>query len=110
MRLKVRVMDSFLKRLAGLLFAARVDTALLFVFPQSGIHAIHSFFCPAFDAVFLDDACRVVDVFQVRHWGPWFAPRTPAKYLVEAEPGFAAGIRIGQTIRVHVNGAWLDTG
>ncbi|MDP2717418.1 MAG: DUF192 domain-containing protein [Candidatus Micrarchaeota archaeon] len=110
MRVPVLVMDSFFKRFRGLMFAWRVEKPLLFVFPQAARHGIHSFFCPAFDAVFLDAGGVVVGVFRVRHWGPWFAPDKPATYLIEAAPGFADRIKMGQSVRVDVDGAWLDAG
>lgn len=102
------VVDSFFGRLRGLMFSASVKKPLLFVFDEPARHAIHSFFCPAFDAVFVGEDGRVVDVFEVRHWGLWFAPKKDAKYLVEAAPGFARRVQEGQVIRVNVDGSWLD--
>lgn len=91
------------------MFSAKVTLPLLFVFESPGRHAIHSFFCPAFDAVFVGGDGRVVDVFEVRSWGPWFAPKKDAKFLVEAKPGFARKIREGQVVvRVDPDEAWLD--
>ncbi len=107
-RVRCRVLGSFFGRFRGLMFSTSVSTPLLFVFSQPGRHAIHSLFCPPFDAIFLDSAGKVVDVFEVRTVQLWVQPRRDASYLIEAAPGFGKGLKEGQAIGVDVDGAWLD--
>lgn len=68
----------------------------LFLFPRSSRwrNAIHSFFCPPFDAVFINANKRVVDVRQVEPNKLLVVPRAPAKYLLELPAGEAAKKRV----------------
>ena len=60
MRISLRILSTFTEKAWGLMFSKSVKTPLLFVFESSGRHGIHSFFCPPFDAVFLDENFRDV--------------------------------------------------
>ncbi len=62
---------------------------ILFKFDFNARHPIHSFFVGfPFDAVYLDENQRVVDVFErVPSFVPALAPRAPAKFLLELPAG-----------------------
>ncbi|MBI2445364.1 DUF192 domain-containing protein [Candidatus Micrarchaeota archaeon] len=107
-RIPCIVLRTFFEQMRGLMFSGRFTTPLLFVLPQPRIFAIHSMFCPPFDAVFLDADCKVIDVFAVRSTRLWIQPRREALYLIEGPPGFGSGLKEGQAIGVDVHGAWLD--
>lgn len=92
------------------MFSNRVREPLLFVLSTPRRFAIHSLFCPPFDAVFLDADCRVIDVFSVRSACLWIQPRREALFLIEGPPGFCAGLKEGQAVKVSVDGSWLDVG
>jgi|GEM_PF-2401975 len=109
-RIPCKVLRTFSQHVRGLMFSKKVDMPLLFVLPEPRRFAIHSMFCPAFDAVFLDAQCRVIDTFAVRSVRLWIRPRREALFLVEGPPGFADGLKEGQAVGVDVDGAWLDTG
>jgi len=93
--------DSALKRLRGLMFRRGIRKPLVFIFPrkaraENAIHAFFVFF--PFDAIFLDEGKRVVDVRgRIAPFTPLVVPRKPAKFLVEAGAGWAKrnGIRVG---------------
>ncbi len=108
MRIPCKVQTTFFQKAHGLMFAKRVDVPLLFDFGFSAKHAIHSLFCPPFDAVFLDAEGRVVDLSEVRSVKFWITPKKDARYLIEAKIGFAKRLKEGQAIKVNVDEAWLD--
>ncbi|MGC9113950.1 MAG: DUF192 domain-containing protein [Candidatus Micrarchaeia archaeon] len=88
----------------GLMFKQKT-VPLFFVFDAEATfsNAIHSFFCPPFDAVFLDEHKRVVDVRKnITPWKAWIAPKKPAKYLLELPAGDASRKRVreGETLTI----------
>lgn len=109
-RIRCKVLRTFFQQLHGLMFSKAADVPLLFVLAEPRRFAIHSMFCPPFDAVFLDAQCRVIDVVEVRSTRLWIQPRREALYLIEGPPGFGSGLKEGQAIGVDADGAWLDTG
>ncbi len=84
----------------------------LFVFarPTRLGAAIHAFFCPPFDAVFLDEKMVVVDSREVKPFSPLVVPPAACKYLIELPAGQAASskIRAGEKLLVQfwVGGKW----
>jgi uncharacterized membrane protein (UPF0127 family) len=61
--------------------------------------AIHMFFVPfAIAAVWIDASGRVVDKGVARPWRPVYAPRAPARYVLETSPEFLARIAIGDEL------------
>lgn len=79
------------QKMLGIMFASQRFTPLLFEFArETRLNAIHSLFCPRFDAVFLNSRKQVVDVKRVEPFSFWLAPRAPAKYLIELPAGEAA--------------------
>ncbi|NUN11117.1 DUF192 domain-containing protein [Candidatus Micrarchaeota archaeon] len=96
-------LKSFFSKLKGLMFSSRVEKPLVFFFTNSARteNAIHSFFCPRFDAVFISKDFIVVDVFEnIAPWNPFISSSRDAKYLVETFPfdaakkGFRKGVRV----------------
>lgn len=87
--------DTPLLRLRGLMFRKRA-VSILFTFACAGLHGIHSFFVSfPFDAVYLDGAGRVADVFErVPPFTPYLAPRRPVRYLIELPPGAAGRLHL----------------
>lgn len=83
--------DSFLSRLRGLMFRHDLD-------PDDGIllvqgrdsrvdSSIHMFFVSFDLAVFwINSAGAVVDKVIARPWRPAYAPRLPARYILELHP------------------------
>lgn len=93
----------------GLLFKSARDFVrpLVFDFKALGLleNGIHSLFCPLFDAVFLDEEKRVVDVMvNVKPWQFMIVPRAAFRYLIEvpAGQGVTAGIHLGQSLEFNV--------
>lgn len=92
------------ERMRGIMFARPgAFPPTLIDFPESGRrrNAIHSFFCPVFDAIFLDAGGRVVDVVpEIRPNNPFIVPRAVAASVLELPAGEAAKkkIRIGEVL------------
>jgi len=65
--------------------------------------SIHSFFCPIFDAVFLDRAKRVSEIYDRISSGRMITPKLPAAYLVEFPAGTVKrkGIKKGMAIKFN---------
>ncbi len=57
-------------------------------------NSIHSFFCPAFDAVFLDKEKRVAEMKRVMPFS-FATPSKPVKYLIEVPAGQANRVKPG---------------
>jgi hypothetical protein len=90
--LHVRLCSSFLSRFRGLMLTPTVD-------PHGGIlldektnsrvnSSIHMFFMN-YDiaAIWIDADFNVVDCTIARRWQPYYAPRHPARYILETHPG-----------------------
>ncbi len=61
--------------------------------------AIHMFFVSfPIAAVWLDARYRVVDTCLARPWRPFYAPRAPAQYVLEASPDLLKKISIGDEL------------
>ena len=84
------------RKMKGIMFKKAFEP-LLFDFDEEGTrrNAIHSFFCPQFDAVFLDSSKKIVDVIpQIKPWNPFIVPAKPARYLTETPAGDAKRVRV----------------
>ena len=96
--------ETFFQRAMGIMFRLGFTKPLLFTFPHPGTssNSIHSFFCFVyFDAIFLDEKKRIVDIRErIRPFTPLIVPRKPAKYLIEAPAGWARKKKaaIGDTV------------
>lgn len=83
--------DSFLCRLRGLMFRSRLapDLGLLLVQPRdsridSAIHMLFVFMDLA--VIWINSDKFVVDTVLARAWRPAYAPRGPARYILEIHP------------------------
>jgi hypothetical protein len=75
--------------------------ALVLVEPAESRAAtsIHMFFVPfPIAAVWINGAGRVVDKVAALPWRPVYAPREPARYTLEAEPGLLERVAIGDEL------------
>jgi uncharacterized membrane protein (UPF0127 family) len=74
---------------------------LLFDFGRSArsANSIHSFFCPAFDAVFLDAGKRVTQIETIRPNG-FFVPARPSRFLIELPAGAAEKFGLASGVRL----------
>jgi uncharacterized membrane protein (UPF0127 family) len=103
-------MDTPLKRMRGLMFATHVEEPLFFVFNAVGRreNAIHSFFCPRFDAAFITPGLRVADYLpNIAPNNPLIVAKAPSKYLIEAPPNSLKGLKPGARLSVSCPSARL---
>ena len=101
---RARWCDSYLSRLRGLMFRAGLAEGEALVLVEAGdsrtATAIHMFFVPfAIAAVWIDSGGRVVDKALARPWRPFYGPRAPARYVLEAAPAFLERVAIGDEVR-----------
>ena len=94
---------SFSSKLFGLMFRAPLaeHESLVLVEPRAGrmATAIHMFFVSfPIATVWLDDAGRVVDKVRAEPWRPYYAPRAPARYTLEAHANFLDRVAIGDLL------------
>ena len=102
---RVKWCRSFACRLRGLMFCRRLpaDEGLLLVESKASIAAtsIHMFFVFfPIAAVWLDDSFRVVGKTLARPFRPFYASRTPARYVLEAVPEVLDRVDIGDQLHI----------
>ena len=100
---QVRWCASFMCRLRGLMFRSRIEPgeAILLVEGRDSRAAvtIHMFFVPfTIAAVWIDNSGHVVDKVAARPWRPFYAPRAPARYILETHPEFLDRVSIGDEL------------
>jgi uncharacterized membrane protein (UPF0127 family) len=100
---RVKWCRSFVCRLRGLTFRRRLpaDEGVLLVEERASIAmtAIHMFFVFfPIAAIWLDDSFRVVDAKLARPFRPFYAPRAPARYVLEAAPALLDQVAIGDQL------------
>ena len=100
---RVGYCDSFLCRLRGLMFRARleVDEGLLLVEKRDSRldTSIHMFFVPFDLAVFWINAeMTVVDKVIARSWRPAYFPKAEARYTLEIHPDRWGEYEIGDKV------------
>jgi len=100
---RVYCCDTFWRRLRGVMFRRPLadDEGYLFVESRASIAAtaIHMFFVSfPIAVIWLDDDRRVVDKVLARPWRPYYAPRRPARYYLEAAPGLLERVTIGDEL------------
>ena len=106
---RVRWGASFASRLRGFMFRRGLapGEALLMVEPrasQAGT-SIHMLFVSfPLGVVWLDDAGRVVDKVEARPWRPYYAPRGPARYILETHPDFLPRVAVGDVLAFEDEG------
>jgi len=77
--------DSYAAQAKGIMFQPKLLQPLLFTFRNQRRRCIHSFFCPPFDAVFLDEEKKVVKALHVKHWRASIC--ADCTYLIEFPAG-----------------------
>lgn len=97
---------SYWCHLKGLQFAPRLlhSQGLLFVTDRESVvqTAIHMFFMFfTIGVVWLDASGRVVDKKLAKPWRPYYAPASPARYYVEANPDILDRVNIGDRLQFH---------
>jgi uncharacterized membrane protein (UPF0127 family) len=101
---RVRLCTSSWCHFRGLQLVPRLpdEEGLLFVTGSEGRShtAIHMFFMLfSIGVVWLDAAGKVVDKQFAKPWRPMYAPRSPAQYYIEANPGLLDRVQIGDRLR-----------
>ena len=85
----------------GLMFRAKA-IPLLFDFGRDGsrANAIHSIFCPVFDAVFLNERKRVVCIMEnVKPFQLLLYSQKPCRFLIELPQGESRKVKMGDSLR-----------
>ena len=100
---RVRWCASFMSRLRGLMFRSSIQPgeAILMVEGRDSRAAvtIHMFFVPfAIATVWIDSSGKVVDKVVAQPWRPYYAPRAPARYILETHPEFLERVAIGDEL------------
>ncbi len=100
---QVRWCASFMSRLRGLMFRSRIEPgeAILLVEGRDSRAAvtIHMFFVPfTIATVWIDSGGHVVDKVAARPWRPYYAPRAPARYILETHAEFLDRVSIGDEL------------
>jgi len=100
---RVKFCDSFLCRLRGLMFRARLDPddgLLLVQGRDSRLDAsIHMLFVP-FDlnVIWINSDMQVVDKVIAKPWRPAYFPEGPARYILEIHPDRWEEYRAGERV------------
>lgn len=103
---RVRWCRSFSSRLRGLTFrrALAADEGLLLdekveSVLATSIHMLFVFFPIA--AIWLDGQFRVVDKVLARPFRPYYAPRRPARYVLEGPPALLERVKVGDQLDIR---------
>ncbi len=98
MLFKAKLADSSFEKTRGIMFSSARFEPLLFDFGRlaRAANSVHSLFCPAFDAVYLDERKRVTQCAAIAPWR-FFASNAPSRFLIELPAGAAKrfGLRRG---------------
>lgn len=97
---RAAIAETFLSRFLGLQFRRSLPPGNgLVLLPTNSIHMLFMFM--RIDAVFVDDAGRIVRV--VRRLRPWtIGPIVPnALYCIELPPGASEGAELGHTVELR---------
>lgn len=95
--------ESFWCRLRGLQFRSQLNAGEALILAEGresrAAASIHMFFVPfPIAVVWINTAGRVVDKAEALPWRPYYAPRAPARYTLEAEPEFLMRVEIGDEV------------
>jgi uncharacterized membrane protein (UPF0127 family) len=66
-KIKVKVCDTPVKKISGLMFKER-SPPLLFIFKKNKNLSMHSFFCKPFKAIWLDDKMHSTKIMDINNW------------------------------------------
>jgi uncharacterized membrane protein (UPF0127 family) len=106
--LRLDVQDTFFKRFKGLMFATTLDPngGALFINQNTNFvdSSIHMFFMNYDIAVFwLDQDYRIVDKILAKKWRPFYAPKKPAKMIIETHYNNLAKFKIGDQLKIEIH-------
>ena len=100
---KVRVCDTFFLRTLGLMFRCSLasEEGILLVahgesIAQTGIHSFFVFF--PFDAIWINEEKKVVDMKKVFPFRAFLSPKKPAKYVLEIAAGQSENLALGDLV------------
>jgi len=98
-----RIAGTAFERMRGIMFSQPRFSPLLIRFNAQGRkrNALHSFFCPPFDALFLDSSGRVVDVLaHAPRNSAFIVPRQAYESVIELAAGEAEskGVAVGDVL------------
>ena len=100
---RIRVCDTFWKRLRGLMFRRALDPDEAYVFAyrresvtETAIHMLFAFF--PISVLWLDAHKRVVDRVLAKPFRPYYAPKRAAQYFVEGIPDLLDRVRLGDEL------------
>ena len=102
---RAKILRRWWERARGFMFRRKLEPgeALLFVNPRETIAdaAIHMLFVGMpLGVVWLDSEWRVVDTVLAQPWRSHYAPRQPAKYVLEGVPGLIMDLAVGSRVIV----------
>ena len=82
------------------------EEGLVFVYHRDNVvnTSIHMFFVP-FDlgVIWVNDAGHVVDFVRAKPWRPKYAPKDPARYVIELHPDKLELVKIGDKLDFLAN-------
>jgi uncharacterized membrane protein (UPF0127 family) len=104
---------SYLSRLRGLMFRRVLLPGEALVLDERRdsrtATSIHMFFVPfPIAAVWVDSTGRVVDKVLALPWRPFYAPRLPARYILETSPEFLARIQLDDELEFEARPATAE--
>ena len=100
---RARWCASYGSRLRGLMFRSGLAEGEALVLVEGAdsrtTTAIHMFFVPfPIAAIWINSGGRVVDKALAEPWRPMYAPRAPARYVLEAAPELLEKVVIGEEL------------
>ena len=103
--LYVKYCDTFFSRLLGLMFSKEInrDGGIIIVENKESrmLTSIHMMFM-RYDiaAIWLDKDLVVVEKVLAKKWKPYYAPKRPAQYVVEAHPSQLSAFSVGDQLTI----------
>lgn len=103
---RLRVCDSFVCRLRGLMFRSslhRDDGLLMQMGRESRVDSsIHMLFVPfAISVIWVNSLMEVVDKTLAQPWHPAYFPARPARYVIEMHPDRLNQYEVGNKVRFN---------
>jgi hypothetical protein len=100
---RARWCASFLCRLRGLMFRRSLQPGEALILVEGAesraTASIHMFCVPfAIAVIWINNAARVVDKVEALPWRPYYAPRAPARFTLEAAPELLKRVEIGDEL------------
>jgi len=88
------------QKILGLMFKRKIGP-MFFEFNReskydSSVHTLFVF--QPIDLVYLDSNWKVVDIIKTKQFFPYYAPKTPAKYLLELPQRMGEHFKIGEKL------------